>query len=117
MLNHRKALKYYKHNYLQNSLLLFLSLLTALVVKNSHVLAEIYFVFLKNVQTIKLEWLSISNLDLSEKIGKAVIKLGKFYRSFAKFVLMSSYNCAKSVKVTKIIKQIKFEGVWGKFKL
>ena len=50
-----------------------MSLLTALIVKNSYILAGIYYVFLKNVlyQTWRL---SIPNLDLSQKIGKEVIK-------------------------------------------
>ena len=36
-------------NCLQNFLLLFMSLLTAKFVKNSHIWARIYFIFLKNV--------------------------------------------------------------------
>ena len=36
-------------NCLQNFLLLFMSLLTAKSVKNSHIWARIYFIFLKNV--------------------------------------------------------------------
>ena len=42
-----KCPKYYEHNYLQNFLLLFMSLLTALIVKNSHILAGVYFIFVK----------------------------------------------------------------------
>ena len=41
--------KYYEHDSLQNFILLFMSLLTALIVKNSHMLAGIYYIFLKNV--------------------------------------------------------------------
>ena len=41
------SLKYYEHDCLQNFLLLYMSLLTALIVKNSHILARIYFIFLK----------------------------------------------------------------------
>ena len=51
----------------------FLFLLTAPIVENSHILAKIYFTFLKTSLT-KLKSPSIPNLDLSEKIGKAVIK-------------------------------------------
>ena len=46
-------------------------LLTASIVKNRHMLAEIYFIFLKNILD---QSLLIPNLDLSEKIGKVVIK-------------------------------------------
>ena len=48
-------------------------LLTAPIVENSHILVKIYFIFLKTFLT-KLKSLSIPNLDLSEKIGKVVIK-------------------------------------------
>ena len=51
-----------------------MSLLTALIDKNSHILAEIYFIFLKKAAWTKLERLSIPNLDLNEKIGQVVIK-------------------------------------------
>ena len=49
-----------------------MSLLTALIVKNSHIDAGIYFIFLKNV--VKLKSHSIPNFNLSEKIAKAVKK-------------------------------------------
>ena len=49
-----------------------MSLLTAFIVKNSHILAGIYFIFLKIVLD-QAERLSIPNLDLIEKIGKVVI--------------------------------------------
>ena len=45
-----------------------MSLLTAFIVKNSHILAGIYFIFLKNGLTLKLERLLMPNLDISEKI-------------------------------------------------
>ena len=48
MVKDQKVSKYYENDCLQNILLLFISLLTALTVK-SHVQAEIYFIFLKNV--------------------------------------------------------------------
>ena len=46
--NHQKVSNYYEHDCLQNFLLLFMSLLTALIVRNSHTLDGIYFIFLKN---------------------------------------------------------------------
>ena len=39
--------KYYDPDCMQNFLLIFMSLLTAGIVKNSHVLAGIYFIFQK----------------------------------------------------------------------
>ena len=49
-----------------------MSLLTGLIVKNSHVLAGMYFMIPKKCR--KLEKLPIRNLDFNEKIGKLVIK-------------------------------------------
>ena len=48
-IKHQKVSKCYDKDYLKNFLLLFLSLLTASVVKNSHFLARIYFIFLRIV--------------------------------------------------------------------
>ena len=58
---------------LQNFRLHFMSLLTVPIVKNSHILAGIYFIFLKERPKTKLESLAIPNLDLTEKIEKVVI--------------------------------------------
>ena len=49
-----KGLKYYEHNCLQNFLLLLISLLTALIVKYSHILTGIYFIFLKKRPNLKV---------------------------------------------------------------
>ena len=60
---------------MQKFILLFLSLQEALIVKGSHILAGFYFMFLQIVleQTLKAYKYN-TNLDLSEKIGKVVIK-------------------------------------------
>ena len=42
-----KSLKNYDHDCLRNFFLLFMSLLTAQIVKNSHIPAGIYFIFLR----------------------------------------------------------------------
>ena len=60
-----------------------MSLLTAPIVKNSHILTGIYLIFLKSV----LESFEIPNLDLSEKILEAVIKLDKFLQFFISYLL------------------------------
>ena len=46
---HQKVSKYYDRDCLKNFILLFMSLLTDSIVKNSHLLAGIYFIILKNV--------------------------------------------------------------------
>ena len=52
MVKYQKVSKHYVHDYLQNFLLLFLFLLAAAIVKNSHILSEIYFrVILKYATT------------------------------------------------------------------
>ena len=52
--------------------------LTALIIKNSYILVPMCSVFLKKTSQVKLETLSIVNVDLSENIGKVVIKKSKF---------------------------------------
>ena len=49
LVKHEKVSKYYENDCLQNFLSLFMSLLTAKFVRNSHTDARIYFFFLKNV--------------------------------------------------------------------
>ena len=73
LVKYQKVSKYYVHDCLNYFLLLFMPLLTAPIVKSGHVLAGIYFMFLKPSWT-KLESLSIPNLDLSERVGRVVIK-------------------------------------------
>ena len=55
-------------------LLLFISLLTAPIVKNRHIFVWIYFIFLKRMRHTILQGLAIPNLHLIEKIEKAAIK-------------------------------------------
>ena len=50
LVKHQNASKYNDHVCLQNFLLLFMSLLTAPIVKNNHTLAGIYIILLKNAQ-------------------------------------------------------------------
>ena len=45
LVKYQKAWNYFVHNCLQNFLLLFIFLLTAPMVKNSHIFAGIYFIF------------------------------------------------------------------------
>ena len=48
LVKHQKVSKYFETDFLQSFLLLFMFLLTAKFVKNSHILARIFFIFLKN---------------------------------------------------------------------
>ena len=73
-----KRLKYYKLGCLKNFILHFMSLLTSLIVKNSHTLARIYFVFLTKRPRSNLKSFGYTNLDLSEEIQEIVIKKDKF---------------------------------------
>ena len=45
-LKHKKVSRYYEHDCLQKYPFLFMYLLTVLILKNSHILAGIYFIFL-----------------------------------------------------------------------
>ena len=48
LVKHPRLSKYYENDCLQNFLLHFMSLVTALIAKNSHIQARICFIFLKN---------------------------------------------------------------------
>ena len=65
---------------------------------------------------IIFERLLIPNLDLGEKTGKAIIKVRQILSLICKlFAQILGWNCVKGLRFTKIVEQIKFEGVWGKF--
>ena len=49
LVKYQKVSKYYDHDSLENFILVFMFLLTALFVKNSMILAGIYFIFLETV--------------------------------------------------------------------
>ena len=116
LVKYQKVSKYYVCDRLQNFVLLSMFLLTALIVKNSLILAGFYFIFLKPSWT-KLESLWIPNLDLSEKIGKVVIEVRQNLALFRNLVsLILSWNCVKRLIVTKLVQKINFEGTWGKLK-
>ena len=61
---HQKVSECYDHDCLQNFILLLMSLLTASVVKNSQIMAEIYLYFLKSCQIPNLKiWTSMKRLE------------------------------------------------------
>ena len=47
MIKHQNVSNYYENDCLQKAILLFVTLSTASIVKNSHIYARIYLVFLK----------------------------------------------------------------------
>ena len=71
LVKHQKVSKYYDHHCQKNILLFFMSLSTALIVKNIHILIGIYLVFLEKHLRQILNSILIRNLVLKEKIGKA----------------------------------------------
>ena len=54
MVKYQKFSNYYDHDYQQNFIFLFMSLLTAPIVKNSPILAGIYFIFLEQHPRLNL---------------------------------------------------------------
>ena len=77
----------------------FKSLLTALIVENSHNLIEIYFIFLT-----KRQWEGWKSSSSSTTFSTYICKI-----SCSNVTL----KLGQSLSVTKIFKQIKLEGVWG----
>ena len=59
-----------KKSSLQNLLSLFMSLLTALIVKNSHILTGIYFIFLKKLRRPNLKGFEYQIWTLVKTSGK-----------------------------------------------
>ena len=49
LLNHHKASQFFEYDCLQSFLLLFMSLLTTLIVKNSYIFPGVDIIFLENV--------------------------------------------------------------------
>ena len=89
-----------------------MSLLTASIVKNSHILDRIYFVFPKicrrpNVKGFHYQiWTSVNYRQSSYQV-KHISTI------FSKLVtLVIDWNSVKGTRVTKIDKHIKFEGVY-----
>ena len=88
--------KYYDPECLQNFLLIFVSLLTAPVVKTVIFWLSFTLSFLQNAldQTSRL---SIPNLDLRKKVGKVVINKCKFYHFFANQLLYFQFQTVLNI--------------------
>ena len=113
LLIYQKVSKYYEHGCLQKFLSLFMSLLTALIGENSHILGGIYFIFLKNRR--RPTWKAFNTkFGPQWKDRESSYQVRQILAFFCKLVaLILDWNCLKGLTVTKIVKQIKFEGVWG----
>ena len=97
------SLKYHGHGCLQNFILLFMSLLTAPFVKNSHIFAGIYFIFRK--QRARPNWKSSNT-----KFGSQWKDLKRSYKVRPILAFCCNYvaqilgwNCVKDLRVTKIV--------------
>ena len=96
-----------------------MSLLTVLVVRNSHILTGIYFILLKKRSTLNVK--SIYN-QIEKDHGKEVKseqwkdRGSSYQRREILVALVLEQNCVKGIRVTKIPKQIKFEEVWVRSK-
>ena len=84
--------------------MLFISLLAAQIVKNNHILAGIYFIFLKKTSQTKIESLSVPNLDLSESVRfTEIVKLNQVLRGLGK---VRSKNVFAETIMDKLAAQI-----------
>ena len=74
----------------------------------------------KNMSYIKIQRLWIPNVDVSEKIRKINIKyqIKQTFSLHCKLLtLILDLNYVKGLRITKIAKQSKFEGTWGKLEV
>ena len=90
---HQKFSKFYNHDSLQNFLSLFMSLLTAPIVKNSHILAGVYFIFLKNILDQSSKSFNIKSWPQGLRVTKTVKKplKNQVWRSLVGVVSRVSY--------------------------
>ena len=64
---------------------------------------------------MKLELLLLPNFNVSEKIREAAIKQGIGFSLFCSLIgLILGENGVESVRPSKILVEVKFEGVWDK---
>ena len=113
LVKHWKVSKYYETDCLQNFLSLFMFLLTAKSVKKSHILARMFFIFLKKV--LKQTWNSFSTKFQPQwKDWKSSYQARQILGLFCHLMaLILGWNSVKGFRVTKNVKEINFEGAWG----
>ena len=103
LVKRQKASKYYENDCLLRFPLLFMCLLTASIVIKSHSKTRICIIFLKNVLKQIL-----TSLKISEKL---LISKANFCTFLKLNYSILVRNCVKELRVTKILKEISFEGV------
>ena len=110
---HLKVSKYYETDCLQIFLLLIMLLLTNKFVKSSHISTRTFFIFLNNV--LKQTWNSFNTKFQPQwKDRESSNQVKEILELFlplhcSNFRLLQ----CEGLRVTKIFKKIKFEGVWG----
>ena len=106
LLNYQNVSKYYEHGCLENLLLLFMSLLTALIVKNSQILAGTYFIkkFLEQTSFNTKFWTHWKGRKSSYQVRQIL----------APFLKISCSSFRLKLRLTKIVQEIKSEEVWRK---
>ena len=87
LLIYQNVSKYYEHGCLQNFLLLFIPLLTALIVKNSNILADIYFIFRQKHRRLNLE-------GFHSQIWTSVKRSGKYLSSNTNLSTFLHISCS-----------------------
>ena len=113
LVKHWKVSKYYDQDCLKNFLLDLMSLLGVPIFLKSHFLAEIHFIFLKTHPRYNFKgfqykiWIQWKDRKSSYQV-KQILSLPC---KFATPILDEKY--VKSLRITKIVKQIKFEGDCG----
>ena len=114
LLMYQNVPKYYEHGFVQNFLLLLMSLLTALIVKNSYILTGIYFIFQKKHRRLNLKSFQCQIWTSVKRLWKHLSSKRQILELFCILVaLILGWNCVKGLRVTNIVKKINWEEVWG----
>ena len=87
-----------------------MSFLTVSTVKNSHILAGVYFIFLKDRARPNSKALVNQIWTSKKRSKKHFFAFSTFYNLVA---LILDENCVKGCRVTAIVKVIQFERAWG----
>ena len=105
LIRHQQVSKYYGNDSLQNFLLDFMSLIPTKFVRNSHIWAKIYFIFLENV--LKQTWNSFyTNIEDQWKSWKSSYQAKQFLALFCYLIpLILSQSSVEALGVTKIVKE------------
>ena len=82
-----------------------MSLLTALIAKNSHILAEIYIIFLEKHPTPKLKGFQYQIRTSVKGLGRTLLSKTKFSALLQIGCSNFRLNCIKVLRVTNIVKK------------